>query len=389
MPPLDDNALPVYNLLAELFATRKAASNSVASLISGNKPPTAESIRQLRMLVTPNSDLLLLIHKAASKNACVFPRDWSKGSDQFLFPEFATMRDAARWLIAEGLVKAAGGDGKGAIDAVSDNYAIANQASLDIPTGISVLVSIAIQNITLASMQKILYLTGGDSVTATAIEESISSKFLPVDIKSAIRFEMAAEDKDIHIEIPDTVMPDDVRSFVKSLAPDARVPDGLTAAQFLNEDLPPLLSRMRVLSDIIDGPLDRVHVLGAAIASESRSGGITDLVESMSLPTYVQIADRRAQSIAQARVLRVGAEALTYFAKTGSYPQSLLQIDATNATDPFGNGLLGYRQEPGGFVVYSAGDGGKYDASDLSSAPKSSEPTFRWPLPGYLANSPG
>jgi len=62
------------------------------------------------------------------------------------------------------------------------------------------------------------------------------------------------------------------------------------------------------------------------------------------------------------------------------------EIGGPIALDPFGTGPMGYRTEDGGFVVYSVGTDGSYDAEDTTKRPDFMTPTFRWPLPSYFAN---
>jgi hypothetical protein len=78
----------------------------------------------------------------------------------------------------------------------------------------------------------------------------------------------------------------------------------------------------------------------------------------MVFPVYTRVVWTRDLKTAAVRAAQVALAVAGHRAEHGSYPDSLLELEAEGwelPTDPFGGGPFHYRQEGDGFVVWSIG----------------------------------
>jgi hypothetical protein len=97
--PPEQNAAPIYRQLdAYLKQNPTGKTSSVVRRLLNRTPPTPVELARGRALIAQRAQFFKLIHEAAARPRCDFQRDWSLGPD-ILFPEYARMRDAVRWLV--------------------------------------------------------------------------------------------------------------------------------------------------------------------------------------------------------------------------------------------------------------------------------------------------
>jgi hypothetical protein len=101
LPPPEQNAASLYEQLRHLFETKPLSeADKIAGRGVGRRMPPPEQMEKIRRALADRKDVLDLIYQAASRPKCVFKHDYSNPANE-LFREFATMREAARWLSAE------------------------------------------------------------------------------------------------------------------------------------------------------------------------------------------------------------------------------------------------------------------------------------------------
>jgi hypothetical protein len=388
IPPEPDNAAVEYKHLAQIFPDR---SNDVqkAILLSGvhGAQPSPYDLTQLQSIATTNSDLFPIILEAAEKPKCVYSHDWSKGMSPVNFPEFTTMLTAYHWLEVDSLTKAHSGENVAAVDEISEGFDIAKQPMDDFPCLESYIDSLDIQLDTLEALSKIIYISDGDLTVAQEIQKELAAKFSPLDIKPALRSELIFWCTDAATAIrtsKEEIFGEKLKQLMMDYGGETAESMGTTA--YIRYNVPLLLNRLNYLYTICDSPIQTTRKYADEINHEVTDHHPNQFLEALLMPTYANLPSVRTLMVAQARVLRVATEILQYNGTNGSFPVGLDQVSGPPAVDPLGDGPISYRQEEGGFVVYSVGEDGSYDAQDESSIPDVTDPTFRWPQPDYLSN---
>src|SRR5579872_293860 len=189
IPPTGRNAAPLYRELTALMKARPAVGDDKVALAGvGRRPLTPKQVMQLRSAFAHRSDIGALIHRAAGMPDCVFSRSWRQGA-AMQFPEFAVMRSAARWLSAESALQLYDGRPIEAIRTAALLFGVADHAAND-PMLIAYLVSVAIDAIAYAGMERILYAAGVRPGVADSVRRAFERGPRPKSLSFALRGEV-------------------------------------------------------------------------------------------------------------------------------------------------------------------------------------------------------
>ena len=176
LPPPERNAAPLYLELASLLKSRPVSSDDkVATDFSSRGPLTADKARRLRAALQHRSDIGRLIHRAAERPECVFTHQWSQGLET-TFPELVNMRMAARWISGESALLLYDGKPLEAVRQLEAGFRISGQLAKS-RTMICYLVHLAVDAITLAGMERILYAAGSKPEVARAVRSAVETRF--------------------------------------------------------------------------------------------------------------------------------------------------------------------------------------------------------------------
>ena len=132
LPPASQNAALVYDRMTAVLEAHDIKSpDDVINDIATRQLPSEAQLTTARKALSDRSDLIRLVHGAVSKPKCVFDKDWTMPDpSEITFPEYPTMRQAARLLEAQSEVQAS--EGK-PLDAVK-NQALGFRIADDIGT---------------------------------------------------------------------------------------------------------------------------------------------------------------------------------------------------------------------------------------------------------------
>ncbi|HLK55462.1 MAG TPA: hypothetical protein VKU00_02805, partial [Chthonomonadaceae bacterium] len=193
LPPADRNAAIIYRQLTELMQEHPLSEeDKIAGAGVSRKELPSDQIAALRRAYSRRGDVGNLIYQAVSREACVFKRPWETGPDVKL-PEYANMRLAARWLSGESAVLLHDGKTQQAIETQALGFRIARHASND-PILIAQLVAIAIDAISLAGMERILYTAGDRPEIAQAVQQAIEKEWKPVSMAYGMHGEIIMDE---------------------------------------------------------------------------------------------------------------------------------------------------------------------------------------------------
>lgn len=390
LPPASENAAPLYTQLNKLLREKPLApQDEIINSLSSNSIPSAKQLSEARAALARRSDVMRLVHAAATRPRCVFVRDWTNPDPgAVLFPELATIRNSARYLTAESLAMAADGQGAAAVRNEALGFQIAQHGDSD-HTVISYLVDLAVNAITLAGMQRIIYITHGNPQVARAVQQSIERDWKPESLAASMRSESAFQQGIIMMfrrdgpgALGDTI--EDSKEVAEIGLLNRLVPNFWP--RYVDRNGAYLLGVMPKVVASADQPYPQAHAAMQKITADvMRPKDATHSVAKVVLPDLVPLVEKRALLQARANATRAGAAVLSYRSAHGAFPAMLAQAVSSAPRDPYDLKPLRYKREGAGFVVYSIGSSGHFDGGGAAVKPKGVEAFFRYPAPLYDA----
>jgi hypothetical protein len=331
------------------------------------------------------------VHQATDRPQCAFRRDWSQGP-AMKFPEFATLRSAARLLRVESILLALDGRYAEAVENQARGFRIAAHIAPD-GTLIACLVAVACEAITLAGLEDILYLAGPKAEVAERVRSVIATDRPGYSLNRALKGEVLLQAETMRILRQHTYLVLDGltghpthmdRATRKQAEAVAWSPVGRKFWRLLTDaGEADLLRRMRRMLAIIQRPYPaRRSLIQAWDADlESRSGGAVGVFAALFLPSYSQMEVKIRQIRAAELTLMIGAAVLAFRDRRGQWPDQLEEVDFSLPRDPFDNRSLTLRRDRDGFVVFSVGAEGHYDGGKPDEPRDPRQAVFRYPAP--------
>jgi hypothetical protein len=386
LPPAEQNAAPVYVALGFYLKAHPLTKQEQEAINYRKYSPVTKSHCDLsRAVLLAHPEIARLVHLAASRPKCVFVRNWNqKDPSALLFPEFATIRFAARWLTAESILMAYDGKPTQAVQNEELGFNLANHGGSD-NTLISYLVDLAIHAITLGGMERILSIGGRDPKVCEAVIESIethnSHSSLSCAFKNEAAFRMAM------LRMLKDGGPQSLSSFTGSKINLPLTHDMWVSA--VDDNGTYMLPYMRKLISTADLPFVQAIPTMQAIDRNGPPKGIKYVIADIFMvkDAGTGAVDRSAEAQASASVVMIGAQVLQWKTLHGKYPDRLDEIMTDIPLDPFTGKPIQYHPEPKGFVVYSVGRDRDFDGGSPTVKPKKWSPTFRYPEPVYAPTS--
>ncbi len=383
MPAESDNAGPMYLKVAPAVNGKShAAEDSILDNSVGLKSmPSEAQYAQIGKALVKRADVMKLIHSAVQKRGCAFVKDYSDPI-HVIFPELAAMRSSARRITAESLAMAHAGH---AVEAVKNQalvFKIAKHAGQE-HTLISMLVRLACNSIALNGMQKIVYISHGNSLAAIRMAEEIQEHFGEPDVQTVWK-----KERGFQIQLFEKLRrdgPDGLKDIDEAKQDRPRNISGDKWNGFVDHNGIVLQQRMdRVVSEF-KKPLWQAMPELSRIDAEADNGKDPQAFLAMILLIETnRIALKVAEGNANAAVTQLGAELIAYKANHGSYPDTLGKIVSPEPVDPTNGKPFGYRREGDGFVVFSTGVNSDFDGGEPGKVKGRFDVLFRYPLPGYI-----
>ncbi len=381
--PIPDNinAAQFYLKLADETAFPAGPDEYAATKILSEASPSEGEWANAQRFLTAHAELMALVHEAANRQQCVVDRKFNGDPAAILFTEYAAMRRAVRLLTLESLLIAHAGNPAEAVRNDALGFQIARQEG-EANVLIGYLVQVAEDAIALRGMARIMNISGGDSKTAEAVVAALGD-FREPSITSALRAEAAMSNSEMdHVrrswpgKLGELTGDLDARNLLASLSQESW-------NALVDSNTSTILYYFRRIVAASEAPFWVASPKLAAIDAERDADkSPKTMFASIPLPVFTQSISKQAQIDAHAAVTRAGADVLVWRGQHGSFPASLDEAMATVPPDPFDGSPLRYKLEPGGFVVYSVGQTGKYDGmpGDNGATPKS-EVAFRFAAP--------
>jgi hypothetical protein len=358
VPPEGENAADVYQ---QAFDSLRRSHEEEMALFWPDDPDDPEVMAVAREVVAANETYFDLLDRASRMPECAFPVDWERGPEA-TFPHWARMREAARMLAVRARVLNADGRHDEALADCATIFRLAEHAKAE-PTIIAQLVALAIEGIADPPLRETLC---GGSPSAEACRDTFD-QFRPSAERPAfaraMEFELA-----MHLWIFDYVQHAPAAEVVsiwsggQEASRRQRVGVVLyrtVGRPLLNLDQLASLQAWAEYFEALDLPWpESEERIGAATAAVEALPPWRSLVTQMVFPVYTRVVWTRDLKTAAVRAAQVALAVAGHRAEHGSYPDSLLELEAEGwelPTDPFGGGPFHYRQEGDGFVVWSIG----------------------------------
>ena len=388
LPPAALNAALDYKQFKALLRKKPLtpAEESEISVVGQFGRSTPAQNAALSRLLDRRSDVMTLVYRAARKPQCVFTRDWSQGIKLNL-SDYKTMREAATLLRARSYMLAEAGHYREAISTDALAFRVADQVGRE-PILISYLVDIVCDKIALSGMDEILQLSGPNAAVADDVRTTIANCRPSINLRRATGGEVVMSISAANYTRDQLPHAAQVRKQSGDVPSPALFANWKTGRQngYIDGMLAISLHYQRLLLETTSLPesqrraaFNRVMAATTHLSDQYPKYLDRSSLAAILLPIMTQAADKQFEAYADERVVMAGAEALAYRARHGVYPIRLDQAAPNLPPDPFTQKPLLYCREPGGFVVYSAGPTGHFDASKLGVKRGPREAYFRFP----------
>jgi hypothetical protein len=261
-------------------------------------------------------------------------------------------------------------------------------------TFIAHLVAVAIDAITLAGMERILYQAGDQPGVAAEVRSLIENSFAPPSLAEALRGELV-----MGLATIDDVRKGGLSALASATSTSASAPapsakpmtpeERKKFYETMDLNAAALIRAMRIAYPAADGPFPSARqVLERASVIPGNGKDPRYAMMAILLPLYAKSADKRAMATAKAQVCRAAAAILAWKRSHGSFPDSLKQAVGQQVVDPFDMRPLRYRRLAGRFFVWSVGENGKFGGLTGSRKDYRQQAVFQWPMPEMLKSRP-
>jgi hypothetical protein len=378
VPPASENAASEYKGMIALeerrrFDTRSfdAATKSTSLALMDDR-----QARALKALLESRPDVGRLVHAAAAKPHAYFPHEWNMDA---LFPQFAQMREGAKWIRWESVLMAREGRYADAVRNQALGFRFAAHAAEE-PILIGHLVSIACDGLTLSGFQDILAVAGPNASVASAVRREIDAYDPHRDLLQCLRCETLYGLNAMR----QMTSAADIRAL-SAPAPAPWKPAGRKRSNgfqwlFLDPSEAVYLHWMTRIVLAAGTPASGREAAVAAVQAEiEQSGGKrpTYMMTYILTPVFAGAIGSETRSMAR-RALTLGmADVMAYRGTHGRWPETLAAASRSPLMDPYTGKPLEYRLDGAGFVLSAQPNVAGEDAKTVAKMRRAN--TLRYP----------
>ncbi|MCY3021579.1 MAG: hypothetical protein NTW87_21400, partial [Planctomycetota bacterium] len=322
-----------------------------------DKPDFNTDDADLREFLTRQQPTTALLKRAAAMPGCYFERGYAQLSLDTQLPELASMRECARLLAAEARCKAADGQVRAALENVAAIRGMSRHVAAE-PILISGLVSVAIDEIALRTLQGILTTTTptvADLAVVPADETVSFQRVLRRCLNGEEAFGLSAFAM-LSSDTPTQELSREVGADPRFFGPVLGAP---WRVFLLPDDLEGYRRQMKTLRDMAQVGFKDALARSKKLEDENaiRRAGI---LSAFVLPALSRCYIAFARAEARHRLAEAALATAAYRAKTGQFPAKLegLVPDylAEVPLDPYDEQPLRFRPTASAVTVYSIGE---------------------------------
>jgi len=392
-PEVAENAAPLWADFARGLTEAPVPDPTQNAILASDAASNPDTLRALRTLVEERRALLDLAAAAATKAECRFPRDWAGVGPSTAFPEYATLRTAARLLLARAYVLAADRRSAEAAAALEQAFVAARHAGSD-PGVLAHLASTGIHGTVLGGAEALLRARGSEPGMPELLAAVLARHEAPPDWAAALKTEAALLRPllgRIAAEGPGAALPagPEERPARPGFGPRGlpATVTAMTAAQrtawhdFCGHAEADFLRQLVALASLAGKP-PHEQVKGARAAEDRLSlparADARDAWSRALLPPLLRLPEVACRAATRHRLALAAAAVVAYRNRQGQYPSSLDGARPASAEDPYTGQLLRYRRESGGFLLFSRGPTGLFDGGTETAPVPRGELIFRY-----------
>ena len=377
-----ENAALLYLSAALLLKAQPAPDNNLLEHL-GDLSKTfikesldSEKLAELKQLIGQDvvTQALSIVEQGTRRDSCRFDLDYDDGINMLL-PHLSDLRDLARILCAKACLEAKAGNPDTAWDMVSAQLKFADALRAE-PALISQLVRIYMIRLSCETIKNLCEIAPPNTLQASDIQ-SLLKDF--DDIRTLI-YSIDAE-RLLFGEWVFNLRKDELWKTNPYLHNNQEDSSGLIskllffAMTFKPISLPDHAAYLRFMHEgvrLAERPYSReqAEVLEKGVQKKRY------IVTNMLTPAIFRVKEIHCEMIAELRIARVGLALLQHKQKQDALPATLEALKLQNINDPFSDGLLLYKTEGQGFVLYSIGP----DQKDNNGSPRQKKQKTDWDI---------
>jgi len=315
---------------------------------------------------------LSIVEQGTRRDSCRFDLDYDEGLNILLLHR-SDLRDLARILCAKAYFEAETGNPDNAWDMVTTQLKFANALKTE-PVLISQIVRMAMVRLSCDTIKKLCEIAP-PSVQQTSDIQNLLKDF--DDIRTLI-YSIDAERLLIGEWVFNLTKDEMYKTGMENIQKDT---DGLIHKLiFFGITFKPLFlaDHAAYLRFMHDGTrfLERPYSPEQGEVMEQGVQKKRYIVTRILTPSILRFKVRHWEMIAQLRIVQAGLALLQYKQNEDAFPATLDALKLQNINDPFSDGLLLYKTEGQGFVLYSVGP----DQKDNDGSPRQKKQKTDWDI---------
>jgi len=372
-----ENAALLYQSAALLLKAQPAPDNNLLKHL-GDLSKTfiketldSDKFTELKELIDQEevTQALSIVEQGTRRGSCRFDHDYDAGLSMLL-PHLSDMRNLARILCAKAYFEAETGNPDNAWDMVTTQLKFANALKTE-PVLVSQIVRMAMVRLSCDTIKKLCEIAP-PSVQQTSDIQSLLKDFDDIRplIHSIDADRLLIGEWLFNLPKLELIKQEDLLSQYSP-----RYKLGIIRTFFKPTFLSDHAAYLRFMHEaarFIEHPNARKQLDILEKEIEKRRYSITPML-IFSIFRFKQI---HCEMIAQLRIVQAGLALLQYKQKQDAFPATLEALKLQNISDPYSDGLLLYKTEGQGFILYSVGP----DQKDNNGSPRQDKQEKDWDI---------
>ncbi|MFW6162336.1 MAG: hypothetical protein ACODAJ_06165 [Planctomycetota bacterium] len=374
-PPAGENAAPLFRAAFRKMEAIEGENpgRDLPILGDADLPPVdadvpPQMLRAIEAYLDRHGEALELLHQAAAKKGCKFDLQFEDGA-AMLLPHLAQMRQGARLLALEALVRTERGKPDDAAESLIAGLRIGHAVRQE-PVLITALVRVACDIYAVRQAQRWVCRTTPSPKALARVQAALAAEGDP-DLLRPVLLAERCFGMDIYRDCVLNPKKGNLAELVGQGGPPAMLIPAVPRAYF-KMDMVHYIDLMTEYTEALRRPYpERLQVAARVGARMDERIPKHYVVCRMILPALSRAFTVGQEHMARMDSARLALAALRYRAQHARLPKTLdaLVPDFVEAVppDPFTAKPLRYRKDKTGFVVYALGENGRDDAGDVEA----------------------
>ena len=376
-PPKGQNAARFFNAAFKLMKkVQEQDPGDDLPIVGAGELPAVDQrfppqmLKALEAYVDLNTEVLALLHRGAALEHCKFDIKFEDGPGMLL-PHLSSMRQGARLLTLEAIVRTEGGKADAAAESLVAGLRLGHALRAE-PVLITALVRIACGTIGVGQVQRWV---SRSTPSPRALEKVQDALRAEADRKILEKVFLAERcfGMDIYQNYVLNPKNKDLAGLIGAQPGPEALAMRLVPRAYFRMDMAHYIDLMTQYVEASRKPYPESFRAGARVGRDMEQQIPRHyIICRMLIPALGRVFAQGQLHVARLDCARVGLAALRYRAKHGGLPDKLEALApdliAALPPDPYSGKPLFYRKAADGFVIYAIGDNGKDDGGDIERA---------------------